>query len=84
MEKKIGVVDDFYAKVSVAAFKLDDELSVGDTIHIQGHTTNLTQKVVSMQVDRKDVQHANPGDSVGIKVETRIRKGDMVYKVIEE
>lgn len=83
MEKRIGTVEDFYAKVSVAAFKLDDELALGDTIHIQGHTTNLTQKVASMQIDRKDVQRANPGDSVGIKVESRVRKGDMVYKVME-
>lgn len=83
MEKKIGVVDDFYAKVSVAAFKLEDELSIGDTIHIQGHTTNLIQKVTSMQIDRKDVLHANPGDSVGIKVDSRVRKGDVVYKVTD-
>jgi len=83
MEKKIGTVDDFYAKVSVAAFKLDEGLAVGDTIHIQGHTTNLTQKIVSMQIDRKDVQQANQGDSVGIKVESRVRKGDIVYKVVE-
>ncbi|MCX8093942.1 MAG: translation elongation factor-like protein [Candidatus Goldbacteria bacterium] len=83
MEKKIGVVDDFYAKVSVAAFKLDDTLAIGDTIHIQGHTTNLTQKVTSMQIDRKDVQQANPGDSIGIKVDSRVRKGDIVYKVME-
>lgn len=83
MEKKIGVVDDYYAKVGVAAFKLEDELSVGDTIHIQGHTTNLTQKVTSMQIQHKNIEKAYPGDSVGIKVDDRVRKGDIVYKVIE-
>ncbi|MBP7792297.1 MAG: translation elongation factor-like protein [Candidatus Goldbacteria bacterium] len=82
MEKKIGVVDDFYPKVNVAAFKLDDELTLGDTIHIQGHTTNLMQKVASMQIDKKDVSNANIGDSVGIKVESKVRKGDIIYKVI--
>jgi putative protease len=84
MEIKIGAVDDFYAKVNVAAFKLDGELSLGDTIHIHGHTTNLTQKVTSMQIEHKDVEHANPGDSIGIKVESRVRKGDIVYKVTEQ
>ena len=81
-EKKIGVVDDFFAKIGVLASKLEDGLKVGDTIHIKGHTTDITQVVSSMQVEHQSVQEAKAGDSIGIKINDRVRKGDVVYKVI--
>jgi translation elongation factor EF-1alpha len=81
-EKQIGTIIDFFAKIGVAAFRVDKEgLKVGDTIHIKGHTTDLTQEVASMQIDRTVIQEAKPGDDVGIKVKDRVRKGDTVYKV---
>ncbi len=81
MEVKIGEVDDFFAKVGVAAFKVEGDFAVGDTIHIKGHTTDITQTVDSMQIDHKPMQNAKKGDSVGIKVKDHVRKGDVVYKV---
>jgi translation elongation factor EF-1alpha len=81
MEIKIGEVDDFFAKVSVAAFKVESDFAIGDTIHFKGHTSDVTQMVDSIQVDHKPVQAAKKGDSVGIKTKDRIRKGDTVYKV---
>jgi len=82
MELKIGVVDDFFSHVNVIATKLEEELSVGDTIHIKGHTTDFTQQVESMQIEHTPVQKAKKGDNVGIKVKERVRKGDIVYKVL--
>ena len=81
MEKKIGEVDDYFAKVSVAAFVLKADLAVTDTIHIKGHTTDLTQTVGSMQIDHVAVEKAKKKAAVGIKVNGRVRKGDTVYKV---
>jgi translation elongation factor EF-1alpha len=81
MEIRIGEVDDFFAKVGVAAFKVESDFSVGDTIHVKGHTTDVTQMVDSIQVDHKPVQSAKKGESVGIKAKDRIRKGDIVYKI---
>ena len=82
-EKKIGMIMDFFAKVGVAAFRVEgDTLKVGDTIHIKGHTTDLTQEVTSMQIDRTAIQEAKSGDDVGIKMKDRVRKGDMVFKVV--
>jgi putative protease len=75
---------DYFAKIGVLAFRVEEEgLKVGDTIHIKGHTTDLTEKVNSMQMDRTDIEEAKVGDDVGIKVKDRVRKGDAVYKVIE-
>jgi translation initiation factor IF-2 len=85
MEKeKVGTVFTYFSKVGVAGVKLTDgSLSVGDTISIEGHTTNFQQKVESMQIDRVDVQEAGKGQSVGIKVKERVRPNDVVYKIVE-
>jgi translation elongation factor EF-Tu-like GTPase len=82
-EKRIGTVIDYFAKIGVVAIHLEDDgLKVGDTIHIRGHTTDLTEEVLSMQIDRNAVQEAKAGDDVGIKIKERARKKDDVYKVI--
>jgi putative protease len=83
MEEKIGVVGDYFAKISVIAVKLEGVLKVGDKIHIKGHTTDFIQTVESMQIEHQQVDVAKKGDSVGIKVEQRCRKGDVVYKIVE-
>lgn len=82
MEIKIGEVENYYSKISVIILRLNEKLSVGETIRVKGHTTDFTQVVESMQIEHKDVKEANPGDSVGIKVVEKVRKGDVVYKVI--
>ena len=81
MEKQIGIVDDYFAHVGVAALVLKGDLTVTDTIHIKGHTTDLTQVVGSIQIQHLKVEKAKKKDSVGIKVNDRVRKGDIVYKV---
>lgn len=80
--EEIGIVTDFFSHVSAAAIQLNASLKVGDTILIQGCTTNLEQLVDSMQIERQSVQEANAGDNIGIKVNERVRKHDKVLKVI--
>jgi len=83
-EKEIGNVISFFAKISVAAIKIDkEELRTEDTIHIKGHTTDFQQTVGSMQIENKSVSVAKAGDSIGIKVKERVRGNDIVYKVVE-
>jgi len=85
VEEKVGVVEHFFTKISVAAIKITDgELKVGDTIHIVGATTDFKQKVDSMQINKQPVEIARPGDEVGIKVVERVRENDIVYKVVGE
>jgi len=79
-EQEIGEVMDYFSKVNVAAIKLNGRLSIGDEIHIKGHTTDMTMTVGSMQIDKNPVDDASSGDSVGIKVNDRVRPGDKVYK----
>ena len=87
MEEKeeIGEVFNFFAKPSVAAIRITSgEVKVGDTILIEGKTTNLTQKIESMEIDRVKVQVARAGQGIGIKVLERVRPNDKVYKLINE
>ncbi len=82
-EKEVGKVSDFFARPVVAGVEMSETLKVGDKIHIIGHTTDLEMVIVSMQINNDDVTEANNGDSVGIKVPDRVRRGDTVYKVTD-
>ena len=83
-EEEIGKVTDYFRKIGVAAIDITQgELSVGDTIHIKGHTTDFTQVVESMQIEHENVQTAKAGDSIGIKAKDHVRDHDKVYKVTE-
>ena len=77
----LGRVEDYFAHVSVMALKLLAPVSVGNMIRIKGHTTDITQKVESMQIEHQPVQAASAGDSVGIKIADRARRTDVVYKI---
>lgn len=84
-EQQIGKVTHYFTKASVAAIEITDgELCVGDTIHIVGHTSDFTQKVESMQIERASVESAKVGDQVGIKVVEHAREHDAVYKVTQD
>ncbi|MEM2955729.1 MAG: hypothetical protein QXM25_03325, partial [Nitrososphaerales archaeon] len=63
----------------VAVVELKAPLKVGDKILIRGSTTNFEQMVESMQIEHQDVQSAEAGKSVGLKVVQRVREGDIVY-----
>jgi putative protease len=83
-EQRIGVVTHFFDKIHVAAVRVTDgEMKVGDTIHIKGHTTDVTQTIDSIQVEHASVPTARPGDEVGIKVAEIVREHDAVYKVVD-
>ena len=82
-EEIIGKVSDFFARPVVAAIELTAALKLGDKIHIKGHTTDLELIVDSIQIDNASVQEAKAGDSVGVKISERVRRGDTVYKVVD-
>ncbi len=83
MEKQVGRITHYYSKAGVAAVELEDELKVGDEIHVKGHTSDWTQKVDSIQIEHDQVEKAGPGDVVGIKVNEHARENDLVFKIVE-
>ncbi|HEY4704114.1 MAG TPA: translation elongation factor-like protein [Thermoplasmata archaeon] len=80
--EKIGEVFHYFSKLGVAAIRLTEgDLKVGDTIQVQGPTTNLTQVVDSMQIEQQSVEAATRGQSVGLKVKEKVRERDLVYRM---
>ena len=85
MEVEIGRITHYFSKINVGVIELTKgELKIGDTIHIKGHTTDLFQKVESMQVEHNAVNSAKKGESIGMKVKSHVRENDCVYKVSED
>ncbi len=84
-EQLVGVVTHYFGKAGVAAIKITDgQLDVGDTIHIVGHTSDFTQKIDSMEIERAPIQSAKVGDEIGVQVVEHAREHDEVYRVSPE
>ncbi|MBW1728066.1 MAG: hypothetical protein JRF31_06020 [Deltaproteobacteria bacterium] len=62
----------------------DGTVSLGDTLHFLGHTTNFESKVDSMQIQHKSVKEAKKGDSVGVEISEKARAGDKVFKIVAD
>ena len=84
MDILIGHVTHYYNRIGVAVIELSDELKIGDTILLLGHTTDFTQRVASMEINHQRVLEVGAGQEVAIKVDGPVRKLDQVYKVVED
>ena len=83
-EEQVGVIVKFFAKPSVAAIEITNgSIKTGDLLRYQGHTTDFTEEVTSMEIDNQKVEEAKVGDLVGIKVKERVRENDKVYRVVD-
>lgn len=80
--EQIGSISHYYSKIGVSVINLTAKMTVGDTIRVKGMTTDFTQKVESMQIEHANVQIATAGQSIGVKMNDRVRVGDVVYKVL--
>ena len=78
---EIGRVTHFYPRISVAIVELKAPLNVGDKILIRGATTNFEQTVESMQIEHRNIEKAEAGQIIGLKVKERVRENDKVYRI---
>ncbi|MFY1110739.1 MAG: peptidase U32 family protein [Methanosarcinaceae archaeon] len=75
-----GIVTNYYPKAGAAAVRLLEEgLSVGDEILIEGSTTYLRQQVRSVKKEGLLLDRAEKGDEVGLSVEGKVRENDRIY-----
>lgn len=81
--EKVGEISHYFTRIGVAVVDVSGPLKVGDRIAIKGMTTNYEMTLESMQVEGNNIDEANEGDDVGMKVDDRVRKGDIVYKLSE-
>lgn len=82
-EMQVGKVSHYFTKIGVAVVEVTDgSIKVGDTIRIKGHTTDFRQKVQSMQIEQDKIDIAEPGQSIGLRVDEPVRAHDVVYKSV--
>jgi translation elongation factor EF-Tu-like GTPase len=82
--KQIGQITHYFDHISVAALTLTENLRVGDTIHILGHSTDFKQDVTSLQIEHEAVDEAKAGDDVAMKVIQKVHAHDKVFKITDE
>lgn len=83
MEIMVGKVTHYYNRIGVAVLTVNDQLKLGDVVHILGRTTDFVQRVTSMEIEHRKVTSVTAGMEVALKVEEPVRKGDTVFKVVE-
>ena len=83
MEVKVADVTHYFGKIMVCVLDLKEEVKAGDTLRFTGHSTEFTQTIKSMQIDKKAVESAKPGQDVAVKVQEPVREGDEVFRVEE-
>ena len=77
---EVGRITHFFSKISVVVVEVTAPLAVGDHILIKGPSTDFEQVVESMQIEHKNIQRAEAGQSIGLKVIQPAREKDVVYK----
>ena len=72
----------YYSHLGVAIVQINNgSLKTGDRIHIQGHTTDFTQPVESMELEHQRIDQAATGQVVGLRVKDEARVHDIVYLI---
>ena len=77
---EVGHITHFFSKISVAVVELTAPLTTGDRILVKGPSTDFEQVVESMQIEHKNIQRAEAGQSIGLKTVQHVRERDLVYK----
>ncbi len=83
MDILLGKVTHYYSRLGVAVVDLKREIEIGEVISIQGHTTDLVQQVISLEINHQKIKKAGPGMEVALKVNDPVRKGDLIFKTAE-
>jgi putative protease len=77
---EVGRIKHFFSKIGVAVVELRAPLAVGERILVKGPSTDFEQTVESIQIEHENIQRAEAGQSVGLKLAQRARESDAVYK----
>lgn len=78
MEKEVGRVSHYYDKIGVMIIDLSAPLAVGDTIKIKRGDDEFEHTIASLQVEHAPVASGAPGQSVGVKIDHKVKEGAVV------
>ena len=79
--KPLGKVINYLPKIGVAIITLIDEIHANDKILIEGFTTSFVQDASSIEIDNVKVEMAKIGQTIGLRLNEKARKGDVVFKL---
>ncbi len=81
---RVGKCTNFFSNLGVAEFLMQsDELNIGDEILITGTTTGVIEHTVDeIRVNLQPVEKTIKGESFSMQVPVKIRRGDVLYKVV--
>jgi putative protease len=82
----IGRCTNYFTNIQVAEFKLETQnLKTGDEIIVTGPTTGVVQTTVKeIRFDLEPVEEGLKGQRVSVPVETKLRRSDKLFKVVDE
>jgi len=81
-QQEIGWIRHYCCDRMVAAVELTSgSLALGDTVHIQGFSSDFVQTIDSLQRDGQPVEQASVGQRVDVPLAEHARVHDVVYKV---
>lgn len=80
----LGICHNYYQKAGAASFRIEaDTLRAGDEVLVTGPTTGaLSLMLEELRVDDSVVDVATRGMDVTFRVERKVRRGDMLYKMV--
>lgn len=81
----VGKINNYFSKVKVAEIKMEThDLKLEDEIKIIGPTTGVYEATISeIRVDLKNTSQSVKGEICSIPVNSLIRRGDKVYKIVD-
>jgi hypothetical protein len=84
---KIGEVMHYYTQRGVAVVRLSEQLSTIETVCFRSPpgraptaAVDFMQTIISMVAESGPVRVARPGQTVAIKVDQRVRRGDFIAR----
>ena len=81
MGDEIGEISNYFSKINVAVVNLSAPVSQGEKILIKGSTTHFEQTLDSMQIEHQNIERAESGQSIGLKVVDIVQKGDKLFRL---
>lgn len=81
----VGKCTNYFSNIGIAEIKLETaNLKVDDEIIIIGPTTGVIQsKISEIRIELQPVNEGKKGERISIPVETKVRRSDKVYKVVD-
>jgi translation elongation factor EF-1alpha len=80
-DREIGSITNYFSKIGVAVIELSAPLKLGDEIRIAGGEREFQQSVESMQIEHQNIEEAEAGQEIALKLAQKARPGDKVFAV---